>query len=135
MSLSFSKNINILKNAAQQTESFVLCKNDSLTSKVLDVLWAQGFILGYRLLTVNGSTHSKRKISLQVFLKFWGSKPVLQNLRQVSRPQKRIFLKWEALTRIYNKHELIILSTSQGVLSHHDCLKARVGGEILCIIA
>jgi small subunit ribosomal protein S8 len=132
MSLNFYQNLNRIKKGAQQKEIFVVCKEDSLTLRVLDLLWAQGFILGYRHLSAKTNS---RQIKIQVFLKFWGPKSVLQNLKIVSRPQKRVFLRWQALTRIYNKHELLVLSTPQGVLSHYDCLKAKIGGEILCIIA
>ena len=132
MSSTFYQNLNQIKKGSQQKEIFVLCKDDRLTLRVLDLLWAQGFILGYRYLPAKISS---QQVKIQVFLKFWGPKSVLQNLKIVSRPQKRVFLRWQSLARVYNKHELLVLSTSQGVLSHYDCLKAKLGGEILCVIA
>ena len=88
-------------------------------------------ILGYKKLKQTSLQHSQ----LQVFLKFWGSKPVLQNLKLVSKPQKRIFIRWQHLIRLHSRHELLILSTTHGILSHHDCLKLGIGGEVLCAIA
>lgn len=132
MSSNFYQNLNRIKKGSQQKEVFVVCKEDSLTLRVLDLLWAQGFILGYRHLSTKTNS---QQVKIQVFLKFWGPKSVLQNLKIISRPQKRVFLRWQTLTRIYNKHELLVLSTPRGVLSHYDCLKAKLGGEILFIIA
>ena len=94
-------------------------------------MWSHGFILGYKKLKQTSLQHSQ----LQVFLKFWGSKPVLQNLKLVSKPQKRIFIRWQHLIRLHSRHELLILSTTHGILSHHDCLKLGIGGEVLCAIA
>ena len=101
---------------------------------MLDILWEYGFILGYRQFGNKDFTALKHRKNLQVFFKVWGSKSVLQNLKIVSRPQKRVFLQWRSLTRIFNKHELIILSTNKGVLSHYSCLKHQIGGEVLCVV-
>ena len=131
MSIVFQQNINKLKKSVQQTESFTICKKDTVTCQVLDILWSYGFILGYKNLKQKNLSQNK----LQIFLKFWGSKSILHNLKLISKPQKRVFIRWQHLIRVYSRHELLILSTTRGVLSHHDCIKLGLGGEVLCVIA
>ena len=131
MSIVFQQNINKLKKSVQQTESFTICKKDTVTCQVLDILWSYGFILGYKNLKQKNLSQNK----LQIYLKFWGSKSILHNLKLISKPQKRVFIRWQHLIRVYSRHELLILSTTRGVLSHHDCIKLGLGGEILCVIA
>lgn len=76
-----------------------------------------------------------QKVSLEddivtVSLTFIHKEPALLNLKLVSRPGLRTYMNVDELES-YRGPETLIVSTSNGVMSHKDAIKARVGGEVI----
>jgi small subunit ribosomal protein S8 len=71
---------------------------------------------------------------LRLYLKYYQDKPIIRELRRVSRPGLRRYVSVEEIPRVRNGLGLAVLSTSRGVMTDRDARAAKVGGELLAII-
>ncbi len=74
--------------------------------------------------------------SLRLFLKYYNregrSVGVIEGIRRVSRPGRRIFAGKDNIPKVCGGYGISILSTNQGILTGHQCRMRGVGGEVLC---
>lgn len=72
---------------------------------------------------------------LRLFLKYDAyGKPVIREINRISKPGLRKYSGSETLPRFYNGLGVVIVSTSQGVMTDKEARKLNVGGEVLCSI-
>lgn len=97
---------------------------------IAGVLRDEGYIEGYRVADLPG-----RKRELTVELKYFEGKPVIEDLRRVSRPGLRIYRRRDKLPKIMNGLGVVIVSTPAGVMSDRAARAKGVGGEIICVVS
>ena len=94
---------------------------------IINILEEEGFIKG----------HTVDKYTIDIWLKYVEGASVIQNIKVVSKPSKRVYfsipdlIDWRNRT---NTFDILILSTTQGILTDEVALEKGIGGEILCII-
>jgi small subunit ribosomal protein S8 len=71
---------------------------------------------------------------LRLYLKYHQDKPVIRELRRVSKPGLRKYVGVEEIPRVRNGLGMAVLSTSRGVMSDRQAKAAKVGGELLAIV-
>jgi small subunit ribosomal protein S8 len=71
---------------------------------------------------------------LRVYLRYHQDRPVIRELRRVSRPGLRQYVKVSDIPRVKNGLGMAILSTPKGVMSDRQARRARTGGEILALV-
>jgi small subunit ribosomal protein S8 len=114
-----------INNALDRNKQSVLVPKTNIISKILIVMEKEGFIIGHRI---------KNLKYLEVFLKYFQNKPVINNFNSISTPSRRVYLNKDNLIHWKNQNnsfDLLILSTNKGVLTHQDALLKRAGGEVL----
>jgi small subunit ribosomal protein S8 len=93
-----------------------------------------------RLLKENHYVHDYKVLDdgkhgvLRLYLKYYQEKPVIRELRRVSKPGLRKYVGLSEIPRVRNGLGIAILSTSRGVLTDRDARSAKVGGELLATI-
>ncbi|MDP9348863.1 MAG: 30S ribosomal protein S8 [Gemmatimonadota bacterium] len=75
----------------------------------------------------------ERKV-LRLYLKYYQDRPVIRELRRVSRPGLRKYVGVEEIPRVRNGLGMALLSTSRGVMTDSEARAAKVGGELLAIV-
>lgn len=60
--------------------------------------------------------------------------PLITNLRRVSKPGQKIYIKKDNMPRVLDGLGFAIISTSQGLMSDQEAKKRKIGGELLCEI-
>ncbi len=75
----------------------------------------------------------ERKV-LRLYLKYYQDRPVIRELRRVSRPGLRKYVGVEEIPRVRNGLGMALLSTSRGVMTDVEARAAKVGGELLAIV-
>ena len=75
------------------------------------------------------------KPALEVVLKYFQGKPVIDLLQRVSRPGLRIYKRYDDFPRVLGGLGVVIVSTSDGVMTDRAARAAGKGGEILCYVA
>ena len=71
---------------------------------------------------------------LRLYLKYYQDKPVIRELRRVSKPGLRKYVGVEEIPRVRNGLGMAVLSTSRGVLTDREARSAKVGGEVIAYI-
>jgi small subunit ribosomal protein S8 len=71
---------------------------------------------------------------LRIYLKYHGDSSVIREVRRVSTPGLRRYVKSREIPRIKNGLGMAILSTPRGLMSDRDARKAHVGGELLAVL-
>jgi small subunit ribosomal protein S8 len=118
-----------LNNAITRKKADLLVPNTKVTKNILNVLEDQGFIRGYQLKSNN---------SLIINLKYYKNNSVVNSLKVVSKPSKRIYFSKEEIIQWKNqnnKFDVLLISTNRGILTHQEALNLNLGGEILISIS
>jgi len=71
---------------------------------------------------------------LRLYLKYYQEKPVIRELKRVSKPGLRKYVTVPEIPRVRNGLGMAILSTSKGVMTDREARQARVGGELLAVV-
>jgi len=98
-------------------------------SKILDVLKKEGYIINF---IVDKDKDNKK--SILVDLKYYEGRPVIREIKRVSKPGRRVYSSATSIPRVHSGLGLAILSTSKGVMSDSEAIKNNLGGEIICRI-
>lgn len=99
-----------------------------IVEAILKVFKDKGYIEGYHIVE-EGS-----KKSIQVNLKYENNKPVITEIKRVSKSGRRVYRPASEIKQFKNGHGTIIITTSKGVLSNDEAHHQGVGGEVLCSI-
>lgn len=71
---------------------------------------------------------------LRIYLKYHGEDPVIREVKRVSTPGLRRYVKSREIPRVKNGLGMAILSTPQGLMSDRQARQARVGGELIAVL-
>lgn len=118
-----------IRNGQLRRKTAVLCPDSKLRTRVLDVLAREGYIRGYER-----SENERGLPQLSIELKYFEGTPVIQEIKRVSKPGRRVYAGVNELERVYNGLGISIVSTPRGVLSDSEAREHNVGGEILCTV-
>ena len=100
-----------------------------LKASIAKVLKDEGYIEDFALRENEG------KPQLEISLKYYAGKPVIEKLERVSRPGLRIYRGKTEMPNVMNGLGVAIVSTSRGVMTDRKARGLGVGGEVLCIVA
>ncbi|RUO69331.1 30S ribosomal protein S8 [Pseudidiomarina sediminum] len=92
------------------------------------VLKEEGYITDY-------SVTSEVKAELEITLKYFEGKPVIESIERVSRPGLRIYKKRNELPRVMGGLGVAVVSTSKGLMTDRAARKAGLGGEVIGYVA
>lgn len=116
-----------IKNGQLAKRSFIYQKRKNICEAFLKVMWDEGFILGYSIDSINTN-------QIKIFLKYKNGKPVINNIKTLSKPSKRIYWSINQIWKIDSSKVFIIFSTNHGLKSIIDCKRLKIGGEPFIII-
>ncbi len=92
------------------------------------VLKEEGYIADFAVV-------GEAKPELEVTLKYFQGKKVIDSIKRVSRPGLRIYKSSSELPKVLDGLGIAVVSTSQGVMTDRAARKAGIGGEIICYVA
>ena len=118
-----------IRNAQMRNSNTVSTPASKLRARVLDVLQSEGYIRGYSEVDYGGG-----RAELDIELKYYDGRPVIREIRRVSKPGRRVYSSVKNLPTIANGLGVSILSTPKGVMSDAQAREENVGGEILCSV-
>ena len=116
-----------LRNGQKAKKFSILIPQSKLSSQLLDIFYTEGFISGYKISSENPKM-------FEIVLKYYKKKPVINKIVSISKPSKKIYMSVADLWKLNTGLNLIILSTSKGIISDKVCRQLNVGGEVFCII-
>ena len=117
-----------IRNGSEGGRRSIVHPKNSLCLKVLNVLYKEGYINGFR-------SHPQNLKTLEIFLKYNHGKPVVNKIKSMSRPGRRMYVSISTLWKLETSLLTFIVSTPKGILSDKQCRNLNLGGEILCVIS
>ena len=117
-----------VRNAQAASKVDVTMPSSKLKLSIAKVLQDEGYIAGF-------SSDNAVKPTLTVALRYYEGRPVIEELKRVSRPGLRIYKNKNELPKILNGLGIAIVSTSAGVMTDREARDSGLGGEIICTVS
>lgn len=118
-----------IRNAQRVEKQTVSMPSSKLKVAIAKVLKDEGYIDDFAV-TADGA-----KSQLQVRLKYYAGRPVIERLERVSRPGLRVYRSRDALPQVMNGLGVAIVTTSRGVMTDRHARANGVGGEVIGYVA
>ena len=118
-----------IKNAAAVGKPAVSMPSSNIKVAIAKVLEEEGYIASSRV------TKDGVKSVLEIALKYYEGKPVIERLQRVSKSSLRQYRGKDALPKVLGGLGVAIISTSKGIMTDSQARQQGVGGEVLCFVA
>ena len=129
MSDPISDMLTRIRNAQMAEKQSVSIPSSKLKVSIAKVLLDEGYIGGYKVV------EDGAKPTLEIELKYYAGRPVIEKIERVSRPGLRTYKGHADIPTVMNGLGVAIISTSKGVMTDRKAKASGVGGEVLCIVA
>lgn len=116
-----------IRNAQMAEKTVVSMPSSKLKAAVAKVLKDEGYIADFQI-----SPEVKPQLSIE--LKYFEGKPVIEEVKRISRPGLRQYKSVEQLPKVRGGLGVSIVSTNKGVMTDRAARAAGVGGEVLCTV-
>lgn len=118
-----------IRNAQMVAKSTVVVPSSKVKVAIAQVLKDEGYIDGFQV-KADG-----KKSELEITLKYYAGRPVIERIERISRPGLRVYKGCEKLPQVMNGLGVAIVTTPKGVMTDRKARAAGVGGEVLCYVA
>jgi small subunit ribosomal protein S8 len=130
MSDPISDMLTRIRNAQMSEKTSVAMPSSKLKAAIADVLKEEGYIDGFSVIAGEGG-----KATLEIALKYYSGRPVIERIQRVSRPGLRIYKGSNDIPKVMNGLGIAIVSTSKGLMTDRKARANGIGGEVLCVVA
>ena len=117
-----------VRNASRARHTEVVVPASRTKREIARILKDEGFIAD-----VNEEQDGAAAV-LRLTLKYVGKVPVVSGLKRVSKPGLRVYASKTEIPRVLGGLGLVIVSTSQGIMTGHKARKGQLGGEVLAMV-
>ncbi len=118
-----------IRNAQSVDKAVVTMPSSKLKVAIAQVLKDEGYIDGFAV-----KADGEKKV-LEIALKYYAGRPVIERIERVSRPGLRIYKGRDAIPQVMNGLGVAIVTTPKGVMTDRKARQAGIGGEVLCYVA
>jgi small subunit ribosomal protein S8 len=129
MSDPISDMLTRIRNAQMAEKVTVSMPSSKIKAAIAKVLQDEGYVEGFKVIDHDG------KPTLEIGLKYYADRPVIEKIQRVSRPGLRVYKGSEDIPRVMNNLGIAIVSTSKGLMTDRKARANGIGGEVLCIVA
>ncbi|KQU67804.1 MULTISPECIES: 30S ribosomal protein S8 [unclassified Rhizobacter] len=118
-----------IRNAQMVQKTSVTMPASKLKVAITQVLKDEGYIESFAVVG------DKSKLQLEITLKYYAGRPVIEHIERVSRPGLRIYKGRHDIPSVMNGLGVAIVTTPKGVMTDRKARQAGIGGEVLCYVA
>jgi small subunit ribosomal protein S8 len=118
-----------IRNAQRVEKESVSMPSSKIKVAIARLLRDEGYIDGYEVRSEGAKTH------LEVRLKYYAGRPVIDRLERVSRPGLRVYRGRDQLPTVMNGLGIAIVTTPRGVMTDRHARASGVGGEVIAFVA
>ena len=118
-----------IRNGQQAGKVRVVMEMSRQREAIARVLKKQGYVRDFAIEEMDG------KSQLAIVLKYFEGRPVIDTLKRISRPGRRVYKRKHELPKVMDGLGIAIISTSRGLMTDHQARAAGHGGEVVCIVA
>ncbi len=117
-----------IRNASSARHDDVLVPNSRVKLAIAKILKDEGFIVDF------SEQREGPRNFLRIQLKYVGRVPVVSGLKRISKPGLRVYAAKTDIPRVLGGLGLVIVSTSQGIMTGQQARRGQLGGEILAYV-
>ncbi|WKC75294.1 30S ribosomal protein S8 [Borreliella yangtzensis] len=118
-----------LRNASRVKHGSVDLKMSNMNKSILNILKKEGYIKDFSFLSKEGIAF------IRVLLKYDNKRnPVINKIDAISTPGRKIYSSYKKMPRIKNGYGILIISSSQGVITGKEAKDKKIGGELICLV-
>jgi small subunit ribosomal protein S8 len=129
MSDPISDMLTRIRNAQMASKASVAMPSSKVKIAIAQVLKDEGYVEDFAVSPNDG------KPVLEIGLKYYAGRPVIERIDRVSRPGLRIYRGADEIPLVMNGLGVAIVSTPRGVMTDRKARASHVGGEVLCFVA
>jgi small subunit ribosomal protein S8 len=118
-----------IRNGQRAEKQSVAMPASKVKAAIAQVLKDEGYVEDFAVRELEGMR------TLEISLKYYAGKPVIEKIERVSRPGLRIYRPKDDIPKVMNGLGVAIVSTSRGVMTDRKARGLGVGGEVLCFVA
>lgn len=115
----------IIRNSACIKKQVVNVPASSAIKSIAEILKREGYIENSKFID------DKKQGILRLYLKYINDKPAINNLKRVSKPGLRIYVKKDNIPFVLRGKGIAFISTSQGILTGKEARERKLGGEVI----
>lgn len=115
----------IIRNAVMTKRDSVDVPASNTIKSIMDILKKEGYIDNFKLI------EDKKQGLVRVYLKYIAAKSAIRNIKRISRPGLRLYVKHKKVPVVLRGRGLAIISTSSGILTDKDAREKGLGGEVI----
>jgi len=130
MSDPISDMLTRIRNAQMAEKTSVVMPSSKLKVAIAEVLKDEGYVDGFNIIKGEGG-----KATLEIGLKYYSGRPVIEKIQRISRPGLRIYKGSGDIPSVMNGLGIAIVSTSKGLMTDRKARANGIGGEVLCVVA
>jgi small subunit ribosomal protein S8 len=130
MSDPISDMLTRIRNAQMAEKATVSMPSSKLKVAIAVLLKEEGYVDGYKVNQGEGG-----KATLEIGLKYYSGRPVIEKIQRISRPGLRIYKGNNDIPKVMNGLGIAIVSTSKGLMTDRKARANGIGGEVLCVVA
>lgn len=118
-----------IRNAQMVARQTVSAPSSKVKVAIAQVLKDEGYIDDFQVKDANGHPE------LEITLKYYAGRPVIERIERVSRPGLRVYKKRDDIPQVMNGLGVAIVTTSKGVMTDRKARATGLGGEVLSYVA
>jgi small subunit ribosomal protein S8 len=115
----------MLRNAILIRQENVDVPSSRVMKSVLEILKEESYIDDFKFID------DKKQGLLRVYLKYLSGRPAIRNIKRVSRPGLRVYVKADNIPSVLRGRGLAIISTSKGIITDREARELKAGGEVI----
>jgi small subunit ribosomal protein S8 len=115
----------MIRNAIMAKKENVDVPALTTTRSILEILKTEGYIDNFKLI------EDKKQGLLRIYLKYISGRSAIRNIKRVSRPGLRVYVKRDKVPSILRGKGLAIISTSKGIITDKQARDLGLGGEVI----
>jgi small subunit ribosomal protein S8 len=117
-----------IRNASRARHDEVAIPASRTKLAIAEILKEEGFIESFS----EAPAGPRKDITIQ--LKYVGRMPVVSGLKRISKPGLRVYASKTEIPRVLGGLGVVIVSTSQGIMTGAQARKSQLGGEVLAYV-
>lgn len=115
----------IIRNAVRAKKETVEVPASSLIRSIVEILKKTDYIENSKFID------DKKQGLIRIYLKYTDKKSVINNLKRISKPGLRVYVKKDKIPIVLRGKGTAFISTSQGVLTDKEAREKNLGGEVI----
>ena len=116
-----------VRNASLAKHDKVDISTSKMKLQIIKILKNEGFVKNFKKVTKDNFPF------VRVYLKYDENQaPVIHGIERLSTPGRRVYTGYRDMPRVFNGYGILVVSTSEGVITGKKAAESKIGGELIC---